>query len=180
MQRYIYNQERRWFLKFQPFLSGKILKVGNGLGYVAKFIATSHSDMTVVEVQRNERAENRDNIVIYDGLHLPFEDNSFDCVVCTYVLHHTPHPLKLFSEMQRVATRMILIEETHSNIVSKLDLTYRDLYVNLLAGQPSTIHWKSYFKKGELEKLFAKHNLTIVHHEQVKKRTYWKELFVLE
>lgn len=180
MQKYIYDQEEKWFSKFQPFLKGKVLKVGNGLGYFGSFIAKTNPDLTIIDVHKNERAENDNNVVIYDGQHFPFEDKSFDSVVCTYVLHHTSYPLEVFNEMRRVAKRIIIIEETHSNIFAKLDLIYRDIYVNVLAGQPSKIHWKSYFKKGDLEKLFTKNNLTVINHQEERKRTYWKELFVLE
>lgn len=180
MQKYIYDQEKKWFSKFQPFLKGKVLKVGNGLGYFASFIAKTNPVLTVIDIQKNEGAENAHNVVIYDGQHFPFEDKSFDSVVCTYVLHHTSYPLEVFNEMRRVAKRIIIIEETYSNIFSKLDLIYRDIYVNVLANQPSKIHWKNYFKKGDLEKLFGKSNLTVINHQEEKKRIYWKELFVLE
>lgn len=180
MQKYIYTQEEKWFLKFQPFLKGRVLKVGNGLGYLASFIDKTNPHLTIIDIQKNERAENKNKIIIYDGQHFPFENQSFDSVVCTYVLHHTPYPLEVFSEMKRVAKRIIIIEETYSSIFAKIDLIYRDIYVNVLAGQPSKIYWKSYFKKGDLEKLFVKNNLSVINHQEERKRTYWKELFILE
>ncbi len=180
MQRYIYDQEERWFSKFEPFLKGKVLKVGNGLGYFAGFIININPDLTVIDVQKNEQAKNKDSVIIYDGKLFPFEDQSFDCVVCTYVLHHTSDPLVVFNEMKRVAKRIIIIEETYANIFAKFNLVYRDIYVNFRASQPSKIHWKSYFKKGDLEKLFAKNNLMVINHQAEKSRTYWKELFILE
>lgn len=180
MQKYIYDQEGKWFSKFQPFLKGKVLKVGNGLGYFAGFIAKTNPGLIIIDVEKNEHAENKDSVIIYDGQHFPFEDNVFDCVVCTYVLHHTPEPLRVFREMKRVAKRMIIIEETYTNIFAKFNLVYRDIYVNVVASQPSKIHWNSYFKKGNLEKLFAKNNLTVLNHQTEKRGTYWKELFVVE
>lgn len=179
-RQYIYEQEKRWFLKLQPFLKGKVLKVGNGLGYFAGFIAEVKPDLTVIDIQKNEQAKNKDSVIIYDGQHFPFEDKVFDSAVCTYVLHHAQFPLTVFNEMKRVAKRIIIIEQTYSNIFTKLGLIYRDIYVNFLASQLSKVYWNSYFKKGDLEKLFTKNNLTIIEHQEERKKTHWKELFVLE
>lgn len=38
----------------------------------------------------------------YDGLKLPFADNSFSGVICTQVLEHVPNPDKLLLEINRV------------------------------------------------------------------------------
>ena len=40
--------------------------------------------------------------LLYDGLHLPFGDRSFDTVLAIEVLEHTPRPAELVSEMARV------------------------------------------------------------------------------
>jgi len=180
VQQYIYNQEQKWFKRFEPFLQGRVLKVGNGLGYLASFIEEVNPNMAILEIQGNEQASNKDKVVLYDGKVFPFEDNSFGCVVCTLVLHHTPNPLAVFKEMQRVAKRVILLEETYDTFFSKLDLVYRDIYVNARAGQPSQIHWNSYFKGGELETHFAQSGLQLVHHHKERRRSYHKELFIAD
>jgi hypothetical protein len=95
-------------------------------------------------------------------------------------LHHTPNPLEIFDEMNRVSKRVILIEETYENLFAKLDLVYRDIRVNLGVRQGSKIHWNSYFKKGELETIFKKRHLRVLYHHAEKKRTYWKELFIVK
>ena len=180
MRQYIYDQERKWFLKFEPFLFGRILKVGNGLGYFAAFMGESGYQPTVIDIQINEDAPNRDEILVYDGKTFPFDDQSFDCVVCTLVLHHTPCPYEIIEEMRRVGKRIIIFEETYDNFLSKLDLVYRDIYVNTSAGQPSTIFWGSYFRRGELERYFKEEGLKIINHQEERKRSYYKELFVIE
>ena len=40
--------------------------------------------------------------VIYDGVHLPFEDATFDLVYCKQVLEHVAHPEPLLAEVARV------------------------------------------------------------------------------
>ncbi len=50
-------------------------------------------------------------IVEYDGKRLPFEDNSFDCVLIVDVLHHTDKPSKVLKEAKRVSKKNILIKD---------------------------------------------------------------------
>lgn len=41
----------------------------------------------------------------YDIHDLPFEDDSFDAVVCISILEHVPYPLKAIQELKRVLKR---------------------------------------------------------------------------
>lgn len=40
--------------------------------------------------------------LVADGRDLPFADGSFECVVCSNVLEHTPNPFKIIDEIARV------------------------------------------------------------------------------
>lgn len=42
------------------------------------------------------------DIVLFDGVNIPFPDSSFDCLLCTEVLEHTHEPDALIAEMLRV------------------------------------------------------------------------------
>lgn len=44
-------------------------------------------------------------VVFYDGHKFPFEDNSFDYVICSHVLEHIPNVDFFLSEIYRVAKR---------------------------------------------------------------------------
>ncbi|KKU10139.1 MAG: Methyltransferase type 11 [Candidatus Woesebacteria bacterium GW2011_GWB1_45_5] len=180
MRRYIYDQEKKWFFRIEPFLYGKVLKVGSGLGYMTSFVRERHPDLKILEIEINKDDKNKNRTVLYDGNHFPFSNKIFDCSICTYVLHHTPNPVGLILEMKRVSRRLIVLEETYRGVFSKMDLCYRDIYVNTLAGQPSRIFWNSYFQDKELLKVLKGMDLEIIHSQKEKKRTYFKILYVLE
>ena len=94
--------------------NSRVLDLGTGSGYLAFPIAESHVDCEVVgldivvdalENNRNmAKEEGLDNLtfVSYDGITFPFEDNTFDCIVTRYAIHHFPDIDKGFSEIQRV------------------------------------------------------------------------------
>jgi SAM-dependent methyltransferase len=180
IQKYIWNQERIWADRITPYLSGKILKVGNGLGYLTTFFQQAGFNIVTLDVSEASAALNRGNALLYDGEVFPFKDHTFDCVVFAFVLHHTPNPFTLIREAHRVGARIIVLEETYGSLLSKVDLVYRDFYVNLLAQQDGPIYWNSYFRNGMLERHFAHTGHRILHHYSEPKRTYLKELFVAQ
>lgn len=178
MQQYIFNDDKKLFSKIDPFLKGKILKVGNGLGYLSSFISGKHKNLEVIDIEVNKLSKNK--VKIYNGLDFPYKDKAFDCSLCIFVLHHTRNPLKVISEMKRVSKRIIILEETYDSFLSKIDLVYRDLYVNGLANQTCKIHWNNYFRTDKISKILSRGDFKIIKHSRERKRRYWKEFFVLE
>lgn len=62
---------------------------------------------------------------VYDGYKLPYADDSFDVVVCMFVLHHIPHHREIIDELKRVCARRIIIVEDmpqtfYQYLISKL------------------------------------------------------------
>lgn len=70
---------------FRPYVDSYL-----GIEYDATFAATKAST--------HERKAD----MLYDGVNLPFADQSFDTVLSVQVLEHTPRPFELFAEMSRV------------------------------------------------------------------------------
>lgn len=50
----------------------------------------------------NARVRNDMNFVTFDGVNMPFADNSFDVIYCNQVLEHVRHPNLLLKEVERV------------------------------------------------------------------------------
>lgn len=95
--------------------------------------------------------------VIYDGIKLPFEDDSFDGVLLLTMLHHTPNPKQIIEEAKRVSKRhLIVIEDVYTNNLQKWITQVSDSIVNLeFKGHPHTNkqdkEWKDLFNSLSLK-----------------------------
>jgi SAM-dependent methyltransferase len=82
-----------------PYLKGDLLDVGCGnKPYRSLINATGYIGVDVDASGHNHSEFD----FTFDGLHLPFPDNSFDSLICTEVIEHCQDPQILFAEMQRV------------------------------------------------------------------------------
>ena len=89
----------------------KILDLGSGDGYIAHHLEQMGGKQ-VVKVDVIDTNLVGEKPIIYDGQKLPFEDKSFDLVLCCYVLHHAPNQKDLLKEMKRVSRYVLVIEDT--------------------------------------------------------------------
>ena len=99
-----------WFAEFAP-PGARILDVGCGDGAIASLIATARSDVSIEGVDVLVRAKTRVPVTWYDGVHIPFDDDSFDLVMFSDVLHHVDDPGALQIEARRIARRHVLIKD---------------------------------------------------------------------
>jgi SAM-dependent methyltransferase len=89
---------------------GKILDLGSGTGHYSAFLnAQGHSVVAMDIADASEHEEGRP--IVFDGHTIPFEDDTFDVVLCMFVLHHLGHQDELLSEMRRVARRTVIVAE---------------------------------------------------------------------
>ncbi|MCX7620796.1 MAG: class I SAM-dependent methyltransferase [Acidimicrobiales bacterium] len=90
-----------------PFpLSGRrVLDLGAGPGYYSKAMQRAGAIVTPIDLgEENIRKASSSGLcaVYADGTLLPFADSSFDGVLCSNMLEHTPTPERIFDEIERV------------------------------------------------------------------------------
>lgn len=96
---------------------GRVLDIGGGTGVLAHTIKMLFSLPYMVSVDVHDRFSDSLSIetAVYDGVVLPFADNSFDCALLFNVLHHVPvaQRLSLLRECRRVVGRGPLYIKDH-------------------------------------------------------------------
>lgn len=84
-------------------LQGRLLDVGCGEMPYRTFLP---KDVDYVGIDVPQAAafsmQGNEEIISFDGCHIPFPDETFDTVLCTEVLEHAPEPAALIAEIERV------------------------------------------------------------------------------
>lgn len=87
--------------------SGKGLEVGTGCFSMLEWAKsdykiTSIDPLNFIYKKLLKRANKNVETMTFSGEDIPFNDNSFDWLVCWNVIDHTPRPAKMAAEMYRV------------------------------------------------------------------------------
>jgi ubiquinone/menaquinone biosynthesis C-methylase UbiE len=108
-----FQRHKRWDIKLDWFRDKICLDAGCGGGrFVVALAKLGARKVYGVDIARDsltaaqERARERDltnaDFVQASVLSLPFPKNTFDYIVCSGVIHHTPAPYEGFEELSRV------------------------------------------------------------------------------
>jgi ubiquinone/menaquinone biosynthesis C-methylase UbiE len=100
--------------------SKKVLDLGASCGRLASNLAKELPGTNFIGVDTFVQPKTYIPITKYDGEHIPFPNNSFDCVMIIDVLHHDNNPEKILKEAKRVSKKYILIKDHYWN--NKIDL----------------------------------------------------------
>jgi SAM-dependent methyltransferase len=119
-----YNDTQNTLSLIEPVLrSGDVvLDVGCGSAYVAWELGRRQQiDMRTIDIV-DCRRKPTPHFALFDGVSLPFEDQSCDVVILSFVLHHVPNETKpkLMQEVLRVTRRhVVVLEDTPRNFVDR-------------------------------------------------------------
>lgn len=108
--------DQDWALRLvqaaQPKAQDRVLEVATGPGYVAMAFAgfaenvvgidLTDAPITIAEKTRQERGLDNVRFEKGDAYQLPFDEASFDIVVCRLAVHHFVEPKQALKEMTRV------------------------------------------------------------------------------
>jgi SAM-dependent methyltransferase len=108
-RRYEDGCDRLALRALMPPSGGRLIEVGAGYGRLAdeyrgyREVVLFDASDTLLQAARDELAgDERYQMVVGDAFRLPFEDASFDTVVCIRVLHHFGDPRPAIREFARV------------------------------------------------------------------------------
>lgn len=105
--RYIENKRIRTLIKLAEIKdTDKVLEVGCGAGHILERINKGKLygiDISDIQIQRaKERLGDKAEIKKSPGEEIPYEDKSFDKLLCSEVIEHVLDPVPLLKEMKRV------------------------------------------------------------------------------
>lgn len=128
-----------------PFDS--VLEVGCGEGHLTNHLLQRRKLSTIagldigMDVVRQAH-ENTDAAVCQaNAMHLPYEDNSFDLVVCCEVLEHVDDPFGVLRELARVSRRFALLSVPREPLWRVLNMV-RGSYLSDFGNTPGHVnHW---------------------------------------
>jgi 2-polyprenyl-3-methyl-5-hydroxy-6-metoxy-1,4-benzoquinol methylase len=132
-------------------ISDRILDIGAGPCNICKILKEQGYNITPLDIQNVSFVDNIKPI-LYNGIKIPFDKQTFDVALLLTVLHHTKHPDKIIKEAKRVSKRIIIIEDIYNNVLNKYLTFFFDSLTNFeFKGHPHTNRndeqWKDTFKK---------------------------------
>jgi SAM-dependent methyltransferase len=153
--------------RIQPYINGKnILDIGVGVGGVYSVLKTRGYNVVGIDVKDVSLIKEAKPLV-YDGSHIPFENNFFDAALIIQVLHHCKDGLCVLDEALRVSRRVIFIEDTYRNFFEKLVVSVSDMIGNF------EFYWHAYHTVSWWKKYLEDRGLKVVHSEEYSEFTYW-------
>jgi SAM-dependent methyltransferase len=144
--------------ELRPMLDGHrhLLDIGSGPCSVAEALGQAGLRVTPLDVANFSFVDAIDP-VIYDGVRMPFADDSFDAALLGAVLHHVSEPQRLVREAGRVAPRVIVVEDEHDGRLHRSIASLIDSLLSLELNLPR----HGYRAEWEWRELFFREGLRV-------------------
>jgi ubiquinone/menaquinone biosynthesis C-methylase UbiE len=157
----------------EPFIEkgDKILDLGCGRGITAETLGDYfQTDVFGVDIEDQRIVDLPFQVI--DGRNLPLQDNSFDVVVISYVLHHAENPRDLLVEAKRVAKdKIIIYEDLEEKGATQITCwIHKNIYKISAPFQENPI---KFYKEEEWEELFNQLGLKILFKRRKAGRFNW-------
>ena len=159
----------------------KIVDIGAGSCQIAEYIRDKYqTDITPIDVVDYNKTNLK--LVLYNGKKIPFENQMFDIALIIFVLHHSKDQEVILEEAQRVAKKIIILEDTPRSSIERLLWHFWDWLLNL--GHNVSMTYSAKTEK-EWLKLFNKLNFKVVKKKNLRVGlpilwSYQQSLFILE
>ena len=102
---FVYQRSRLAYVEAAKLVSGRVLEIGTGTGYGIDIIAPCATEFVTLDKYRSERVTSVPaNVRFVEATvpPLPFEDESFDCVVSFQVIEHIKRDKEFVREVMRI------------------------------------------------------------------------------
>jgi SAM-dependent methyltransferase len=144
----------------------QVIDVGSGNGLIARTVMNTRSDVSIQGVDVMKRDVEYIPVTVYDGISLPFEDNSCDATLFVDVLHHTLTISQLLAEARRISKNLIVIKDhlcesrfDHRVLSFMDDVGNARFGVQIPQNYLSKSDWQQVFKEAQLEVVEWKEDL---------------------
>jgi ubiquinone/menaquinone biosynthesis C-methylase UbiE len=157
----------------EPFVEkgSKILDLGCGRGTTAvTFKNYFQAEIMGVDI-RDQRIVDLP-FQVFDGMNLPFPNNSFDTVMINYVLHHAENPQELIKEARRVSRDKIIVYEDlkEKGLANVFLWLHKTTYKISAPFQKNPIN---FYNEGEWEGIFRQLGLKTILKKRLATRFSW-------
>lgn len=139
--------------------SGSVLDVGCGDGLLSSLLAAKVPNTEFCGIDVLVRDQTHVPVEYFDGVEIPYEDDSFDAVMLVDVLHHTDDPEALLREAKRVAREHIILKDhSRDGMLANATLRFMDWVGNAHHGVALPYN---YLSKAEWDQVFANLELEV-------------------
>jgi len=170
---------RRFSLLCQWIVGESLLDIGAAEGWIGEAAAEAGYQVQLIDVVDLNQTQLPHRI--YNGRHLPFQDNAFDTVMILLTLHHCDEPETVLAEAARIARKRIIVTESvYRTKVGQRLLNWMDGNFNHARSSghmPPALHFKS---ADEWAALFRAHGLEIVHRRESLRGLHRQHCFALD